>query len=93
MAAYGISQKGMESMNQLAQDLLDINSNIEECGQALKQKVAGLGEGLGTYEEEINQLVAEVNKVQEEGSEFIINLSNKAKDLANQIAELLAAGL
>ena len=93
MAAYGISQKGMESMNQLAQDLLDINNSIVECGQALKQKVGGLGEGLGTYEEENNQLVAEVNKVQEEGSEFIINLSNKAKDLANQIAELLAAGL
>lgn len=93
MAKYGISQEGVDSLNQLAQDLMNINNDIEQCGRNLKGKVSGLGEELGTYEDQINDLVDAVNNAQEKGRESLIKLSVKAKDLANQVADLLAAGL
>lgn len=93
MAKYGISQEGVDSLNQLAQDMMNINNDIEQCGRTLKGKVSGLSEGLGIYEEEINELVDEVNNAQEKGRESLINLSVKAKELANQVAELVGAGL
>lgn len=93
MAKYGISQEGVASLNQLAQDMMNINNNIEQCGRTLKGKVSGLSEGLGIYEEEIIELVDEVNNAQEKGRESLIKLSVKAKELANQVAELVGAGL
>lgn len=93
MAKYGISQEGVDSLNQLAQDMMNINNNIEQCGRALKGKVSGLGQELGVYEEQINELVDEVNNAQEKGRESLIKLSVKAKELANQVSDLLNAGL
>ena len=93
MAKYGISQEGVDSLNQLSQDMMNINNDIEKNGTTLKGTVSGLGEGLGVYEEEILSLVEEVNKAQEKGRESLNTLSMKAKDLANQVAELLGAGL
>lgn len=93
MAKYGISQEGVDSLNQLSQDMMNINNDIEKNGTTLKGTVSGLGEGLGVYEEKILSLVEEVNKAQEKGRESLNTLSMKAKDLANQVAELLGAGL
>lgn len=93
MAKYGISQEGVNSLNQLAQDMMNINNNIEQCGRTLKGKVSGLGQELGVYEEQISELVDEVNNAQEKGRESLIKLSVKAKELANQVSELLNAGL
>lgn len=93
MAKYGISQEGVTSLNQLAQDMMNINNDIEQCGRTLKAKVSGLSQELGVYEERINELVDEVNNAQEKGRESLIKLSVKAKEMANKISELLNAGL
>ena len=93
MAKYGISQEGVDALNQLASDMMNINNNIEQSGRTLKSQVSGLSDGLGVYEEEIIELVDEVNNAQEKGRESLIKLSTKAKELANQVSELLNAGL
>lgn len=93
MAKYGISQEGVDALNQLASDMFNINNDIEQCGRNLKGQVSGLSDGLGVYGDEINELVDEVNNAQEKGREALIKLSTKAKALANQVSELLNAGL
>ncbi len=93
MAKYGISQEGVDALNQLASDMMNINNDIEQSGRTLKGQVSGLSDGLGVYEEEIIELVDEVNNAQEKGRESLIKLSTKAKELANQVSELLNAGL
>ena len=93
MAKYGISQEGVDALNQLAQDMININNDIEQSGRTLKGQVSGLSEGLGVYEDEIIELVDEVNNAQEKGRESLIKLSTTAKELANQVSELLNAGL
>lgn len=93
MAKYGISQEGVSALNQLASDMMNINNDIEECGRTLKTTVSGLSDGLGVYEEQIIDLVDEVNNVQERGREPLIQLSVKAKDMANRVSELVSAGL
>lgn len=93
MAKYGISQEGVDALNQLAQDMMNINNDIEQSGRTLKSKVNGLGGELGVYEDEINELVNEVNDAQEKGRESLIALSVKAKEMANKVSELLSSGL
>jgi phage I-like protein len=93
VAKYGISQEGIDALNQLASDMMNINNNIEQSGRTLKGQVSGLSDGLGLYEDEIIELVDEVNNAQEKGRESLIKLSTKAKELANQVSELLNAGL
>lgn len=93
MAKYGISQEGVDALNQLAQDMMNINNDIEQSGRTLKGQVSGLSDGLGVYEEKIVELVDEVNNAQEKGRESLIKLSVKAKELAGQVSELLNAGL
>lgn len=93
MAKYGISQEGVDALNQLAQDMMSINNDIEQSGRTLKGKVSGLSDGLGVYADEINELVDDVNNAQEKGRESLIKLSTKAKELANQVSDLLSAGL
>lgn len=93
MAKYGISQEGVDALNQLASDMMNINNDIEQSGRTLKGQVSGLSDALGVYEDEIIELVDEVNNAQEKGRESLIKLSTKAKELANQVSELLNAGL
>ena len=93
MAKYGISQEGVDALSQLASDMMNINNDIEQSGRTLKGQLSGLSDGLGVYEDEIIDLVDEVNNAQEKGRESLIKLSTKAKELANQVSELLNAGL
>lgn len=93
MAKYGISQEGVDALNQLAQDMMNINNDIEQSGRTLKGQISGLSDGLGVYEDEIIELVDEVNNAQEKGRESLIKLSVKAKELAKQVSELLNSGI
>ena len=93
MAKYGISTEGVEALNQLAQDLISINSSIESDGKSLKSTVTGLEDGLGTYGNDILELVAQINTVQEKGRESVEQLSTSIKKLANDVQELLNMGL
>lgn len=93
MAKYGISQEGADALNQLAQDMRNINNNIEESGRKLRSHIGGFSNELGVYEDEIIDLVDEVNNAQEKGREPLIKLSEKVKDLAGKVLDLMNAGL
>lgn len=93
MAKYGINQEGVESLNQLTNDLGSINNEIEEDGKKLENTVSSLGDDLGIYEEQILEVVASVNSAQEKGRESIQQLSAKVKKMATDAAALVGAGL
>lgn len=93
MAKYGISAEGVSALNQLATDMSTINDDIEENGRTLKSKVASIGDGLGVYEDEILDLVADVNNAQEKGRESVNQLTQKVKSLASDIQGLVSMGL
>jgi hypothetical protein len=93
MAKYPINTEGVNSLNQLAQDLSNINNDIEDDGIKLKSTVSVLGDDLGIYEEQIIELVDNVNAKQEKGRESVNQLSNKVKKMASDVEALVNAGL
>ena len=93
MAKYGINPEGVESLRQLANDMSTINDDIEENGRTLKATVSGIGDGLGIYEDEILDLVADVNNAQEKGRESVNQLTQKVNSLATEIEGLVSMGL
>ena len=93
MAKYGINKEGVEALNQLANDLGNINKDIEDDGKKLKTSVASLSDNLGIYEDQILELVDKVNSAQEKGRESIQQLSGTVKKKASEAEELVNAGL
>lgn len=93
MAKYGISKEGADSLKQLATDMSTLNNDIQECGRKLTSKVSSLGEGLGLYEDQILDLVANINRTQEKGRESVELLTNKVKKMAADVEAMVCAGL
>ncbi len=93
MVKYGISQEGVDALNQLASDIGAINGDIEGSGQTLADAIDALGSDLGVYEDEIIDLVASVNATQEKGRESAEHLSNKVSEMAANVEELVNSGL
>ena len=92
MAKYGISNEGVQSLNQLASDMSKLNDDIEKAGKTLKSTVNGYGDGLGVYEEQITELVDSVNAAQESGRESVEQLTASIKKLAQNVQDLVGAG-
>ena len=93
MARYGINKEGVESLNQLANDLSSINNDIVEDGKKLKSTVSSLGDNLGIYEDQILELIEKVNSAQQKGRESIQSLSSKVRKMATDAEALVNAGL
>ncbi len=93
MAKYGISSEGVDSLNQLATDMSNLNDDIEKAGKTLKSTISGYGEGLGIYEEKINDLVESVNAAQETGREAVEQLIGSIKKMAQTVQEFVNYGL
>ncbi len=93
MAKYGINKEGVASLNQLANDLGNINNDIEDDGKKLKNTVSSLGDNLGIYEEQILEVIESVNSAQQKGRESIQQLSAKVKKMASDAEALVSAGL
>ena len=93
MAKYGISSEGAEALRQLSNDMNSLNNDIEQCGTTLSSTVSGLSDGLGVYEEQIQEVIAKVNSTQEKGRESVQSLSAKIKKLAEDVDALVNAGL
>lgn len=93
MAKYGINKEGVASLNQLANDLGNINKDIEDDGKKLKTTVSGLSDNLGIYEEQINELIDKVNTEQQKGRDSIQQLSAKVKKMADDADALVNMGL
>ena len=93
MAKYGISKEGVLALKQLSTDMSNLNNDIEECGRTLSSSVSGLSEGLGVYEEQIQELIAKVNAEQAKGRESVQTLTTKINKLAADVEALVGAGL
>lgn len=93
MAKYGINKEGVDSLNQLANDLGNVNNDIEDDGKKLKNTVSSLGENLGIYEDQILEVIESVNGAQQKGRESIQQLSAKIKKMASDAEALVSAGL
>lgn len=93
MAKYGISKEGADSMRNLASSLQKGTDDIREGGNALRSEITGIGEGLGVYEEQILELVAEINLAQTKGQQAVETLISKANHKAADIESLVSAGL
>lgn len=92
MAKYAISAEGSEGLRLLAQKALGYSSAIEEAGNVLKAGISGLN-GLGVYEESIIEIVNEVDMACMGGSEAVENVARVLVGKANDIDELVNAGL
>lgn len=93
MAKYGINKEGVDSLNQLSNDLGTVNTDIEENGKKLKSTISTLGEDLGIYEDQILEIIENVNAAQKKGRESIEELSVRVKKLATDAEALVSAGL
>lgn len=93
MAKYGINKEGVDSLNQLANDLGNVNNDIEDDGKILKNTVSSLGDNLGIYEDQILEVIEGVNGAQQKGRESIQQLSAKIKKMASDAEALVSAGL
>lgn len=93
MAIYGINKEGVDALNQLANDLSNVNNDIEEAGKKLKNTVSSLGNDLGIYETPILDIIERVNQVQAQGRESVEQLAGKIKKKAADAEALVSAGL
>ncbi len=93
MAKYAISKEGAEAMSALAKGLLINANDIINTSQVLNQKIAVLNDGLGTYANEINELINRNLSTLQKNRADIIGLANKIKTKANEISELVNMGL
>lgn len=93
MTKYGVSKEGINSLTQLATDIGSIGGEIEESGQALTAAIGAIDDGLGTYEDEIIDLVGSINAAQEKGRGSAERLSGKISKMASDVEELVNAGL
>lgn len=93
MAKYGINKEGVDALNQLANDLGNINKDIEDDGKKLKTTVSSLSDNLGIYEDQILEVIENVNKAQQKGRDSIQQLGVKIKKMASDADALVSAGL
>lgn len=93
MAKYQISEKGVAELKKLAADMSSLNNDIDDNGRKLTAVIGGLSDGLGIYEDEIMDLVSSVNATKEKGLESVEVLTEKINKLADDVEELVNAGL
>lgn len=93
MAKYQISEKGVAELKKLAVDMSSLNNDIDDNGRKLTAVIGGLSDGLGIYEDEIMDLVSSVNATKEKGLESVEVLTEKINKLADDVEELVNAGL
>mgnify|MGYP004631690893 FL=1 len=93
MAKYQISEKGVAELKKLAADMSSLNNDIDDNGRKLTAVIGGLSDGLGIYEDEIMDLVSSVNATKEKGRESVEVLTEKINKLADDVEELVNAGL
>lgn len=93
MAKYQISEKGVAELKKLAADMSSLNNDIDDNGKKLTAVISGLSDELGIYEDEILDLVSSVNATKERGRESVDILTEKINKLADDVEELVNAGL
>ena len=92
MTKFAISKEGADAMRKLAKDMNSLEAYIATASSTLTTTVAGLGDGLGVFEDKIAEVVAQVNSAQKTGEAAIETLSSAIEGKASQIESLLGFG-
>lgn len=74
MAKYAISQEGLDSLDKLSNDLLQVVLGIDDACRTLYAKIEGLEAGLGVYEKDILMCIREVVAANNQGKESVSHL-------------------
>ncbi len=88
MAKYAISMEGAAALKKLAFNLTFIAENIIALSAALESKIAGYGDSLGIYADEIISLASQNKNTIIQNSDLIYELSNKINALARDIEQM-----
>ena len=71
MARYAISQEGLDSLDKLSAELMQVVSGIDDACKTLYCKVEGLESGLGVYEKDILLCLREVIAANKQGKDGV----------------------
>ena len=74
MAKYAISQEGLDSLDKLSNELMEIVTGIDDACRQLYAQSEGLGSGLGVYEKDILVCIREVVAANQQGKEGVAHL-------------------
>lgn len=78
MAKYAISQEGLDSLDKLSKELLQVVTGIDDACKTLYDKIEGLESGLGVYEKDILVCIREVITENQQGKESVAHLVSTA---------------
>ena len=93
MAKYAISQEGVSQMRILAKNILMNANSIVESSQALSQVTTALGDKLGIYSNQINEIIVKNQCILRNNRDEIVELAAKVKKQADSINQLIEMGL
>ena len=74
MAKYAISQEGLDSLDKLSNELMQVVTGIDDACKTLYTKIEGLESGLGVYEKDILACIREVVAANQQGKEGVAHL-------------------
>ena len=74
MAKYAISQEGLDSLDKLSNELMQVVTGIDDACKTLYTKIEGLESGLGVYEKDILVCIREVVAANQQGKEGVSHL-------------------
>ncbi len=74
MARYAISKEGLDSLDQLSNELIQVVTGIDDSCKTLYTKIEGLESDLGTYEKDILVCIREVVVANQRGKESVAHL-------------------
>lgn len=78
MAKYAISQEGLDSLDKLSNELMQVITGIEDACKTLYTKIEGLESSLGVYEKDILICIREVVAANQQGREGVAHLVSTA---------------
>lgn len=74
MAKYAISQEGLDSLDKLSNELMQVVTGIDDACKTLYTKIEGLESGLGIYEKDILVCIREVVAASQQGKDGVAHL-------------------
>ena len=91
MAKYAISQEGLDSLDKLSGELMQVVTGIDDACKTLYTKVEGLESGLGVYEKDILLCLREVIAANKQGKVGVAHLVTTAIPRQKAIIEEIMA--
>ena len=91
MAKYAISQEGLDSLDKLSAELMQVVTGIDDACKTLYTKVEGLESGLGVYEKDILLCLREVIAANKQGKYGVAHLVTTAIPRQKAIIEEIMA--